>query len=583
MSAAMRSRTVAGLAVLVMTLSACASIPVSGPVTEVRDDTGLGESTVRYLPAGPVADAAPEQIVRGFLDAMLAFPVSTRTASAFLTPEAAEEWNPASRVRIYSKPVVSGRVPSTTGLDDPRQAASGAVDVRLGFDDEAVLDRQGHYSPRRRAGAVTFTLEQLDGQWRIVNPQDGALVSLKFFTDYFRPFNLFHFDRPGVRLVADPVHLVAGNRLATNLMTSLARGPSGVIRQASRTYVPPLSDLRPSVPVSDDGVADVEFTDDLAVRDSARDHLSAQVIWTLRQVPGITAAQIVGGSTPLTAGEQAVQPISAWGGYGPSLARGRAYALSDDRVVEIDGADVSRLSGAWGRDARGAVAVGVSDEGVAGVLAGRELVRVTNRQGTGARELRGNGLLTPRWDDDGTLWIVDRVTSGPRVRLVDGRRVRRVDTSPLRRLDVDSFSLSPDGTRYVITTRGPGSRSVRVGMVLRDVRDRVLGLGAPRRVATTARDVRSVSWSSATRIGFLTDGEAGAVVDEVAIDGAESPGSLASGDALPGSDPVSLVVGPGDVPGLHLTDGRGRLWFRPAGGSWRRLDAAEVTGLTFGR
>ncbi|AWB93014.1 hypothetical protein C3E78_12805 [Aeromicrobium chenweiae] len=574
------------LVVLALALSACAGIPQTGPVTKVQDDTGLGESTVRYLPAKPVQGASPEQIVRGYLDAMLAFPASSRTAAAFLTPEAAEEWNPTSRVGVYSKPVVSGRAPSTTGLDDPRGGPNGAVDVRLGFTDEATLDRQGHYTPRSGGGSVTYTLELVEGQWRITNPQDGALVNLKFFTDYFRPFNLFFFDRAGTRLVADPVHLVVGDQLATNLMASLARGPRPLIGPASRTYLPPLSQLRPSVPVNRDGVADVEFTDDLAeLSDSARDHLSAQVVWTLRQVPDITAAQIIGGATPLTAGGREVQPISGWGGYGPSLARGRGYALSGNRVVEIEDGRVSRLSGSWGRDARGAELIGVSDAGVAGVLPGRDLVRVTDRSGAGARQIAGTNFLTPQWDVDGTLWLVDATSGGPRVRVVEGGRARRLDARPLRRLDVDSFSLSPDGTRYAVTTPTARSHRVFVGMVLRDAKDRLVGLGEAQRVAISAGNIRSVSWASETTIGFLADSTSGGTtVDAVAIDGAEPPDDLDGGGAsLPTSSVNALAIGPGEVPRLFATDTRGRLWSQSPDGSWRPLQATGVTGLTFGR
>ncbi|WP_194839854.1 LpqB family beta-propeller domain-containing protein [Aeromicrobium yanjiei] len=580
-----RSPWVALLTVLALAVSACAGIPNGGPVTRVEDDTGLGESTVRYLPAKPVQDAPPEQIVRGYLDAMLAFPASPRTAAAFLTPDAARKWDPAARVEVYSKPAVSGRVPTTMGLEDPRGVSTGAVDVRLAFSDEAVLDRQGHYTPRSGRGSVTYTLEEVDGQWRISNPQPGALVNSKFFSDYFRPFNLFFFDRPGRRLVADPVHLVVGDQLATNLMTSLARGPGRAIAQATRTYLPPLPDLRPSVPLTDEGVADVELTDDLGeLSDSARDHLSAQVVWTLRQVPDITAVQIIGGSTPLTAGGREVQPMSAWGGYGPSLARGHGYALSGDRVVEIDDGSVSRLSGAWGRDALGSELIGVSAAGVAGVLAGRDRVRVTNRKGTGAREIDGNGFLAPRWDDDGLLWLVDAAAAGARVRVVDGDRPRRIDARALRGLDVTSFYLSPDGTRYAVTTRAGRGDRVLVGMVLRDAKDRLLGLGTARRLAISARNVRSASWASTTTIGFLADTATGVGVDEVGIDGADTPEALDRGaGTLPATGVNALAIGPGDVPRLYVTDTRGRLWYRSSDGSWRAMKAQGVTGLTFGR
>ena len=95
----------------VLLVGGCGSIPTSGPVTRVADDKGFGESTVRYAPALPVPGASPQEIVLGYLDAMLAFPVSTGTASAFLTPSAAKSWRPLDGVRVYSRPKVSAPVP----------------------------------------------------------------------------------------------------------------------------------------------------------------------------------------------------------------------------------------------------------------------------------------------------------------------------------------------------------------------------------------------------------------------------------------------------------------------------------------
>lgn len=575
-------RRLLAVAALVV-VSACAGIPTSGPVTKVADDGGLGESTVRYSPAGPVADASPEQIVRGFLDAMLAFPASVRTASAFLTPDAAGSWNPSRGVEVYSKTEVAGRVPSTTGLDDPKGESRGAVDVRLGYRRDASLDQQGHYRTRHDDASQTYTLQQVDGQWRIVNPDDVLMVNEKFFADYFRSFDLFYFDRPGRRLVPDPVYQVVGDQLATSLVTSLGRGPRGHLRQAARTYVPALADLRPSVPVSRQGVADVEFTADLtSLGEAARDHLSAQVVWTLRQVPGIEGVQVVGGSTPLTAGDRVVQPVTAWGGYGPSLARERVVAVTDDRVVELEDGRSRPLSGSWGKDARGAEVVAVSGGGVAGVLAGRDEVRVTRRDGSDARTIATADVVPPHWDPDGTLWLVDGPPSGTRVRIVEGRTLRTVEAPGLGGLDVSTFALSPDGTRYAVTSASDGGR-ILVGFVLRDAKDRIRRLGSPRRVDTTAADPRSASWSSPTELGFLAGSPAGVQAYEVPVDGSATTDDLTSGSQLPDVRARTLAIGSGSSPELYVVDSRDRLWFRPPGGSWRLLETGRVTGLTSGR
>jgi hypothetical protein len=576
-------RTMAATAAALV-LAGCAGIPSAGPVTRVADDDGLGQSAVRYAPARPVPGATPEQIVRGYLDAMLAFPASSRTASSFLTPAAAEEWSASAQVRVYAAPEVS-TVQKEGNRGELRNQPGGPVSVQLGYTEDAVLDRQGHYTRRATPETITYSLEQVDGQWRISNPQIGLLVNRKFFADYFRPFNLYFFDSSGQRLVPELVHLVSGDQLATTLVASLAGGPAASDGEASRTFVPPRRALRPSVPVSADGIADVEFTEDFRdLSASARDHLSAQVVWTLRQVPGVEGVQLVGGSTALTAGGDEAQPVQAWGGFGPSTARERTYAVIDDAVVELDDGSPRPISGAWGEDARNARYVAVSEAGVAGVLPGRNRVRVTSREGEDARAVEGNGFIGPEWDSDGQLWLVDRGPAGTRVRVVSGDEEREIAAGGLADLRVDTFELSPDGSRYAVTGTGRDAGRLYVGRVLRDGDDRVVGLGSARPVFTTAQSPRSVSWSSGTELTFLADSQAGAQVYLAAIDGSVTTSEVSrSGALLPDVGPETLAVPRGTSPVLYVTDREDRVWYLGPEGAWRRLETTEVTGLTSGR
>ena len=581
-----RTRTARPLLVVValLAVSACAGIPSSGPVTRVADDGGLGESTVRYSPARPAEGASPQQIVRGYLDAMLAYPSSSGTATAFLTPAGARKWSPSAGVRVYSSIGISSPTLAAGEDGETTDKTRNPVDVQTRLVVDAGLDRQGHYTRSARPTALTYRLERIDSEWRIANPQAGLLVSRKFFDDYFRPFKLYKFYQSGRRLVPDPVHLLVGDQLATGLVTSLARGPDATTAGAVRTYVPPLDALRPSVPVSDDGVADVEFSSDFtAMAESTRDHLSAQIVWTLRQVPDVTAVRLAGASSVLS-GDSGPQDVDSWGGYGPSIARGHAYALSDDRVVQIDDNAVKPLSGAWGRDARGAVSIGVSEDGVAGVLAGRTLVRVTNRKGADARTFAGSRFITPQWDGDGNAWLLDHPGSGTRVRLVTGDRVRTLNTGRLADLNVTAFALSPDGSRYVVTSPGAVGTSISVGWVKRNAKDRILGLSDPTEVYTSARSPRSVSWSSGTELTYLAESQSGRQVYTTAIDGSSTSGGLSRGGALlPDVRPTTLAIGVGQSPNRYAADARGRLWFLQPSESWQLLPGTRVTGLTYGR
>ena len=579
-----RNRSLVAVAML-LAVSACAGIPSSGPVTKVADDGGLGESTVRYSPARPAEGASPQEIVRGYLDAMLAYPASSGIATAFLTPSAAKTWRPSAGVRVYSSIGLSG--PTLVAGEDAETTdkARNPVAVQTRLVEDAALDRQGHYTRRGRPGELTYQLERVNSEWRIANPKAGLLVTRKFFDDYFRPFEIYNFDKPGLRLVPDPIHVLVGDQLATGLITSLTRGPTGPSADVVRTYVPPLSTLRPSVPVSDDGVADVEYSADFSsMSESVENHLSAQIVWTLRQVSDVTAVRVAGTTTALTGSGATTQDVTSWGGFGPSVAHGHAYAISGDRVVQIDGDSVKRLSGAWGRDARGAVAVGVSDDGVAGVLAGRRIVRVTNRKGSQALTFAGSRFITPLWDPDGSVWLVDHPGSRSRVRLVTGDQIRTIDVGRLAGLDVRTFALSPDSSRYAVTVQGAGGSSIRVGWVRRDTRDRILGLSDPTTVHTTAGSPGSVSWSSGTELTYLADSQSGRQVYTTAIDGSSTTGGLARGGALlPDVGASTLAIGSGQTPNRYAVDARNRLWFLAPEESWQLLPGTRVTSLTYGR
>ena len=575
MTTPIKRRVLAAAAVTTM-LAGCAGIPSSGPVERVADDGGLDQSTVRYAPVGPPRGASPQQIVRGYLDAMLAYPVSTGTAALYLTPDAAKEWRSSEGVTVYASP----RVTLTDGGEgsDP-----DAVAVELRTDEVARLDRQGHYSRSTKDPMRTYRLERLDGKWRIANPQSGVMVTRTYYGSYFRPFSLYFFDASGERLVPDLVHLAVGDQLPTGLVTALARGPGRTLGTL-RTYVPEAGALRPSVTVGDERVADVEFSTSLTkLSAAARNRLAAQIVWTLRSVPGLRGLRIFGGTAILSSRGERVHPVDSWSGFGPPAAKNHTYALVDDKLVEIDDATVKPVTGAWGRDAAGAVEAAVSDDSVAAVLAGRGQVRVTDRAGRNPLEIDGTGFVAPWWDFDDRLWLIDRPGGTSRVRVVEDRRIRALSAGGLRQLTVRSFALSPDGARYAVVATDGGGPALYAGPLRRDKDDRLTSLGNPRRLSIGVSDPHSVDWVSTTRLGFLGASDAGVQLYDVALDGTDVlGGDTGGGPLLPDIDAIVLTGRTGDDSARWVLDARRRLWFRPPDGAWRLIDDRRFSGLSTG-
>ena len=560
-----------------LAIGGCAGIPSSGPVERVAAESGLNQSTVRYAPVGPARGASPQQIVRGYLDAMLAYPVSTGVAATYLSPDAAQEWRSSAGVIVYARPEV------TLPRAEPSGRDRTGVEVMLRSNQVARLDRQGHFTRSTDDPTRTYQLEQVKGEWRITNPQPGVMVTRTYFSDYFRPFPLYFFDAAGQRLVPDLVHLAVGDQLPTGLMTSLARGPSQT-PGTLRSYVPSAGALRPSVTVGTGGVADVQFSTSLAKLEAGeRDRLAAQIVWTLRSVPDLRGVRILGGTAVLTSKGERVHPIDSWGGFGPPAPDRYTYALVDDKLVEIDGATVSSVTGSWGRDAGGAVSAAVSEKSVAAVLGDRRQVRITDRAGRLQESIGGVGFIAPRWDRENRLWLVDRPSGTTRVRVVENQRVRVIAAAALAGMEVESVAISADGGRYAAAATRAGTTSLYVGPVRRDRDDNLIGFGDPRRLGIGVDDPHSVDWASPTRIGFLGGSGSGVQVYSVAIDGTDvSGGATGGGPLLPDVGATTLAGSTSPGAARWVVDARRRLWYLPPDGSWELVDKRAYSGLSTG-
>jgi len=554
-----------------LVLGGCASIPRAGPVTEVVDDSGLGQSTVRYSPALPADDASPNDIVRGYLDAMLAYPASTRTASAFLTPAAADGWRPQAGVVVYDGARVAQ--PADDGARRAEGEASDAVVVTV--DEVGRISSAGRYQTGRGGRAITFHLERVDEQWRISDPPDGLLVTAKFFDDYYRAFSVYFFDGPAQRLVATPVHLPVDDRLAAALVASLARGPGD---DQLRTFVPAAEDLRSTVPVTD-GVADVGFSgvdrDELDV-----DRLSAQVTQTLSQVPSLDGVRVTVDDRQL-GGADVLTPTTTGDVYGIGASLNRAYGLRAGRVVRLVDDEVSPIEGPWGKDTGNARAVAVGNGAVALLDRSRGSVRIAGTDGKVRATVRGEAFMAPVVDADGRFWLVDRPGGRTRVRVVDGASVAPVSTAGLADLRLTSFDVSPDGARYLAGVGGGTSATILTGMVQRSGKDAITGLTEPGEPNDDVRG-RSPVWIGGTEIAFLGSGRSGVELQTMLVDG--SPGDTSGGRVvLPDGDSQGLAVASSGTDQSYLTMDDGRVCHLGVGGIWRTISSEDpITSIGFG-
>lgn len=589
-----RTSRVCALAVTVSVLAAgCATIPDHGSVQTIEGERSTPDAPARIKPALPGAGATPAQVATGFLLAMMASPVRYDIARRFLTSDAAADWKPGLGTTIYSQSALSS---IGTGEDTEM--------VALTYKSDAGLSERGRYVPVSSAvsgkdRSAVFKLDRVDGQWRISNPPKGVLISREFFEGYYLPLNLYFFDHQARQVLADPIYVPDGDQVSTALMTSLLRGPEGLLADQAQTFIPSYLKLDVSVPVRADGVADVKLSGriaDLPTRD--REKLAAQIIWTIGQDPAVTGVQITVDGSPLAIpGIDAVESLDTWDRFDTSATKGRGqlFALRNGRLVVLDGSTVTEFAGPWGDHASNVVDFRVDPRltKVAVVPAGRELVRTAPLTNSNAAKtvFAGANVLRPIWDAAGNLWVVDRTSEETTLSILDGKSTRKLPIGPLAGMVVTSFELSPDNSRFVAVAhpRGKNSavRQVFVGELQRDPKsDRAVGLTAIYALPLSASGLSgplSAAWRSATSIAVLAslDGSYPQAFT-VGIDGSTVSGASLTGDAVLPEIGATAVVSSG-VPGasIYVADRAGRLWLQNPEGRWQQISDSKLGSANF--
>ncbi|MGH3424102.1 MAG: LpqB family beta-propeller domain-containing protein [Nocardioidaceae bacterium] len=574
----------------VVLVTGCATIPAAGPVHRIEGERTQDQNAVRYNPPGPGADASPTQVVYGFLDAMLAFPVRDDVAKKFLTDEAAKAWKPRSRTVIYSQPRI-GSGPDT-GEEDRQK-------MQLTYAASASLSARGRYAARGdRDRTVTWELVHEHGEWRINTPPEGLMVSEQYFDDYYLPLSLYYFDRAGSRLVADPVYQPEGDQLATTLTTALLRGPEGLLGSEARTYLPKGVDLDVSVPVHDNGTADVRLHGPVRkLSGPDQERLAAQIIWTVRQAHGVSGVRISVDGTPLDLpGVNEVQSVNAWDQFDPAATGGRSqvFALRDGKLVVINGGSISKLDGPWGEKASDIVdfRVDASLRRIAVVPPGRASVAVGSLSDAGdiTTVATGRDILRPVWDLQGRLWVIDRLKNSSTLTVVDGKTSYEVPLGDLAGMRITSFELSPDNTRFVAVGEPAGRKNqpaeTYVGVVSHGSRGEIDGLSDVRALGLADEGLtspRSATWRSTVGVVALASLEGGYPQPYVArIDGSNvSGGPLTRQPLLPDIGATSVICSGILAAPVYVSDREHRLWLQDVNGRWQQLSTDALRAPSY--
>ena len=562
--------TLAG-GVAVLLLSGCVGLPGEGPVVEAQPRVEAdGDRAIAIDPIPPKPGASAAEIVTGFLDAMTADPIRTDVAKQFLSAAGRSSWDPERATITYADSLLP-------------QGGTTSVTVRL-IGADLRDDRgawQGSLAPQGQTLVFPMTLDE-EGEYRIGAAPDALIVPETWFEQRFRPVSLYFFDRSARILVPEPVYLQSAEQLATELVKGLLLGPAPGLERVAQSFLPPDLGVGLSVPISDDGVADISLEGEATEQSPENIELMlAQLAWTLRQVPEIDTFR-------LTIGDRLVQlpgglsEFSVDDGvlYDPSGYESSPllFGLLDGRMVSGPPEALTPSNGPFGQenyrlraiavDLDAATVAGVTEDGTTllqapasstGLLGSDEVTTVMS----GATD-----LLRPAWDHADRLWLMDRTSGGVRVSYVEDGAIKELAAPGITGRDVRAFLVSRDGTRLVALINEPGADVLVAVRIEYDDRGLVRAASRPQVLSVAEGEqiqLKDIAWNSPTTVAYLQPvSQELFVVGTIAVDG--GPTSL---DGLPtnvtgrirslagspvASESLYAVAGGGGGSGPRLSD-----------------------------
>jgi len=501
-----RSASSLGALIVAVALTGCgivpssflAQVPQSGPIEQGAPlDLTPANQFIRVLARAPRPGMTPTQIVQGFLDASASFDADHAVAREYLTDRAKTTWDPGSGVQVYDQLPLLTEAGTSVRLNAPqagRIAGDGTYSVA---NPGTVLD-------------LNFTMELQGGQWRIARLPAGLVLSSSDVDRSFRALNVYFFNPEFSTLVPDGRLIpVVGTGQPTTLVRYLLGGPSTWLSPAVRTGFPSGVELNlESVPV-EAGVARVDLSAGAALTDDdTRRAISQQLVWTLRQVPGVTAVAIAVNGQPLTVpGVANPQPRDAWPSVDPAampepsfgyLTRNRAIV----RLTEQGQRAIPGVAGS-GESTLVELAVARNSRRVAGLDAQGTLWVGPLDSDLPVREvLTGRPLSSIAFGPQGTVWAMD--ARDGLIEVTDDGRLRSLSVEGLPRGALLRAAIpSRDGTRCALVIQEESGSSVLLARIVVSRSDGTPSITGPRRVEGVLTQVVDASWSGAGDLAVL--------------------------------------------------------------------------------
>ena len=562
------------LAIAVAVLAGCVGIPSTGPVHKGGAiSEGNDNPFTRIVAQPPVLGMTAQQVVEGFLHASASFDDDHAVARLFLTPDAARAWNADAGATVYDDSGQSGPV---------RFTAAGQQEVKFSGPQTGKISPQGEFmaADKGATASATFRLVKVAGQWRISSLPAGLFLTTNDVGRAYRTYDVYFPDPSRTVVVPEQVLVPVGPGISTSLVRAVLAGPTPWLSPSVRTAVPTGTKLVvDSAPVTDGSVLiDLTAPAASAVRQEAA-AMSAQFVWTLRQLSDVTTLRITVEGVPLRVpGVGDTQSIQGWSQFDPDSgsADSNAYAVNHAKVVLVKGTRQQAVDGPFGD---GSVpvdhpAASFDQTQFAGLDHNdRRLVVVRSGAGTHpAVALTGTSLTPPSWDRLGTVWTVDRGPAGNTVwDVTPGSALRKVLVQDLPKGRILGLRLARDGVRVVVLLQAAddGVGDMYLGRVERT--DSRIALAGFQLVNTGFAQTTDFAWESADRLVLLSRDKPNDVLQPwlVELNGTRVQ---AFGPVPGGVEMLSVTAAPTQPVLVSTVDGK--LWWY-SGAEWDPLGAAS--------
>lgn len=528
---------------LLVSLTGCATLPVSGPVRIGPDLEPPSDSTsFYYSPATPVDGASEAEILAGFLAAGTAPQNDYAIAREYLSESIRASWNPNQELLIQKS------TPQVTFTE------SGIAFVEVEV--TARVDANGRYEalPAGSTRTLEYAFSDQAGQVRISSAPDVTIVIRPVFDVVFRSYSVYFLDQSKSALVPELRWFPANPATGTKLVNALLAGPSDWLKPAVVSAIPTGTVLSLDAVTVQEEVALVDLSARALVASlSDRALMKAQLVATLSQLPTITKVAI--------SIERSVQDIpdsELSVKFGPN---GTMVALGEDGLKAVSGAATDEIpAGAsfFGSREVTNLALSASTSKIAASTSNGVFETSLDNPGAAVKFLDPRTTLTAiQYDQLGKLWLV----SGSQVS-VDSKPL---SASWLSGQSISAFALSPEGSRAAMIVGQGASSQVLLTSVIRNQAGTPIELASPITLVAELSNPTLVSWFDQVTLSIFTSQSDSSNVTLVEIGGGTR---LVQGLA----DAKSLVA-LGDGSAMYILKDTGEL-FTYRGSFWAAIDSS---------